>query len=324
MSKSVPAFSTDRFAWTLVGGMALTTLFACGAAGFMLDLRRALLPAGGLLVLLGGVVAGRRLGRPRLTAGSSAFLQMTLFSILGVALSYALAAGAGPVWDAQFAAADAALGFDWPAVYRAADAMPAALWVGGIAYHSLTLHMIVCIVALAGTRRFAALRVCVAAAILAGFVTVLASGVLPGNGIVVDPAGYRNLWPSIAWLERDLVAGLRDGSLRTLDLGQLMGIVTFPSYHATLPLIFIWAQREVPYLRIVGPVWAGLTIIATPLFGGHHGVDVLAGLALAPPAIYIARRLVLGTPLATVRSTLLPFRARAVLRGQPKTAEIAE
>ena len=70
-----------------------------------------------------------------------------------------------------------------------------------------------------------------------------------------------------------------------------MGIVSFPSFHATLAAIFIWAFGAMPRLAGPGRGWAILTIVATPVFGGHYGVDVLMGLLLAPPAIVAAQRL---------------------------------
>lgn len=284
----------DRISWGLIVAMVVACLLAIDGLGFQVDPGRAMLPAGGLAILAAAVAIGRVGGRPRLEAGATAFLQMTLFTIIGVVLSYALAARARPLWDDRLAAADRALGFDWPAVFHAADGSVAALWIGGIAYHSLTVQMIVAIVVLSGTSRFATLRVAVMAAILGGFATILMSGATPATGNVFDPAGYRHLWPSVAWMERAMIYGLRDGSFRTLDLTQLMGIVTFPSYHATLPIILAWAQRDVKGWRIVAPVWAGVTIVATPVFGGHYGVDVLAGVALAPLSIVAAQWLARG------------------------------
>jgi len=272
----------------LVASMAGLCLLACHNMGFVVTPPRAILPGLGVLILLGAVLVGKVRNRPRLAAGATAFAQMTLFTILGVVLAYALAARAGPLWDERLAAADAWLGFDWPAIYRAADAAPPAIWVGLLAYHSLVAQMIVCIVALSATGRTDTLRTAVAAAIISGLVTIMISGAMPAMGNVFDPAAYRNLWPSVAWAERDLIAGLRDGRSRVLDLSDLMGIVTFPSYHAALPVILAWAQRDVPLLRVVAPLWAILTIAVTPLFGGHYGVDVLAGLGLAVVAITIA------------------------------------
>lgn len=290
--------SPDRpnatIAWWLITIMAAACLLACHGLGFRIRAATAIAPAVGLAILCAGAIVGIRTNRPRLHAGAIAFLQMTLFTLLGVVLAYALAARAGPLWDGAFAAADRRLGLDWPALFAAADKAPPALWIGGFAYHSLTLQMIVCIVVLSAAGQAGRLTVAVTAAILGGFVTILISAAMPAMGNVFDPAAYRHMWPSIAWMERAMITGLRDGSYRTLDLTQLMGIVSFPSYHATLPVILAWAQRDARGWRIVAPLWAGVTIVATPVFGGHYGVDVLGGLAMAPPAIAAASRMVCG------------------------------
>ena len=280
--------SSDTAGWLLVALMAAACLLACHGLGFVVE-PLAAVPAGvGLAVLVGTMLFARARGRTRLDLGATAFLQMTLFTLLGVVLAYALAARGGALWDDRLAAADARLGLDWPAIRRVADRLPAALWVGAIAYHGLVAQMIVCIVALSAAGRAGELRRAVVAAILSGAVTIAISGAVPAMGNLVDPASYRHLWPSVAWQERALIAGLRDGSGRVLDLTRLMGIVSFPSYHATLAVILAWAQRNLPVLRVASPACAGVTILATPLFGGHYGVDVLAGLGLAVAAIAVA------------------------------------
>lgn len=272
--------------------MLLTFLAVQRGDPFGFDLVGALPPALGLAILIGVVIHSRRAGMPRLFAAATAFLQMTLFTLLGVILAYAIAAGAGPLWDARLAVADRALGLDWPAIRRLLDASPLLVWPLGLAYHSLILQMVVVIIALSEARRFAALQQAVCAAILSGFVTVLLSGLMPALGNLFEPGAYRHLWPSVAWMEKGIVTGLRDGSLRVIDLCAMMGIVSSPSYHATLAAIFIWAFGQLPRLRVAGSAWAVLTIVATPVFGGHYGVDVIAGLLLAPPAVAAARLLV--------------------------------
>ncbi|BCA64041.1 hypothetical protein HMP09_3275 [Sphingomonas sp. HMP9] len=281
----------DTPSWLLLAAMLLSFLAAQYHHRFTVDPIRAA-PAIASLMTLGGALAiGRYTARPRLAAGATAFLQMTLFTLFGVVLAYALAANSGPLWDARLAAADRAIGFDWPVVLALLDTCPPVIWLLGLAYHSLTVQMIVVIVALSGMGRFNTLRTMVCAAILSGFFTILISGLTPAMGNLFDPARYVHLWPSIAWLEQGLISGLRDGSLRVLDLTMLMGIVSFPSFHATLAAIFIWAFGALPRLALPGRAWAILTIVATPVFGGHYGVDVIMGIILAPPAIIAARHL---------------------------------
>jgi len=48
-----------------------------------------------------------------------------------------------------------------------------------------------------------------------------------------------------------------------------------------------WAVGRTPWWRVTLPIWATITIIATPLFGGHYAIDVLAGAGLAVLALYL-------------------------------------
>ena len=107
-------------------------------------------------------------------------------------------------------------------------------------------------------------------------------------GNLFDPDQYQALWPSVAWKDRDLLLGLRSGAHRVVDLSHMTGIVSFPSYHAALPLILAWGVYPVRSLRLPAAVWAGLTISAAPLFGGHYVVDIMAGLMLAAVALGVA------------------------------------
>jgi membrane-associated phospholipid phosphatase len=306
----------DRLSWLAILAMLLALVAAMPPHRFVLDLPRVVLPLAGLGLLAALMVVGQRTGRWRLASAATAFLQMTLFTILGVVLSYALAARAGPLWDPWLAAADRSLGIEWQLLLAALDRLPPVVWLLGIAYHSLIAQMVLVIVLLAQARRVATLRIMVAAAILSGFVTILVSGAAPAMGNVFDPDAYRTLWPSVAWSDAALIDGLRDGSHRAIDLGAMTGIVTFPSFHATLSLIFIWAFRRLPRFALAGGCWATLTIVATPVFGGHYAVDVVAGLLLAPPAIAAAHWLS-GRSLNAKAYDLLRKSTRIVV-GRPR------
>jgi hypothetical protein len=300
----------ERTSWALIGAMLALFMALQLHASF------ALAPLGlaAAALVLGGLGLGwrraSRLGQTNAAAGAVALIQMTLFTLLGVAISYALAARAGPLWDGAFADADRALGFDWPAIRALLDQWPLLVAALGVSYHSLSLQMVVVICALSAARRLDVLRITVCAAIGSGFVTVLLSGLFPADGNVFDPAAYRHLWPSVPWQQMELLHGLRSGAMRTIDFLQLEGIVTFPSYHATLAVLFAWSFRSVPGMRTAGPAWAGLTLIATPVFGGHYMVDVLAGALLAAISVILARRLAAGVP----KLALLPTSRTALQR----------
>lgn len=286
----------DLLSWRLLAAMTVFLLPLAWETPFAVAPDKAVLPGLGLAFLAGVAVAGRILGMPRLRIAGVAFLQLTLFTIGGVALSYMLAARGGPLWDARFAAWDVGLGVNWPALRKAVDASNGLVWVLELAYNGIVPQMIVVVVALSALARFAVLRVTVAAAIIAGLLTIAISAFMPADGNLFDPAVYRHLWAPVALNQAGLIAGLRDGTVRTLDLSAMQGIVTFPSYHAALAAIFVYAFRPIPKLAVPGGLWAGLTILATPLGGGHYAVDVIAGLGLAFVSLLAARRLVAGEP----------------------------
>jgi hypothetical protein len=290
MSRIKIGLRAGAAAWWLITAMLMACAIASWGLGFRYAMPRSLAPIVVLMVLAGAARCGKLWNRPALYAGATAFLKMTLFTLIGVVLSYALAARAGPLWDARFSAMDQAIGFNWPFIFEAADHVPVALWLGGLAYHSLTLQMVACIVILSASNQFDRLRIAVTAAIASGFATILISGLMPALGNVFDPTSYRHLWPSVAWLEQGMIIGLRDGSWRAIDLTRLLGIVTFPSYHATLPIILAWSVAQTRWCRVVAPAWAAITIIATPLFGGHYAIDVIAGAGLAILALWLVLR----------------------------------
>ena len=78
---------------------------------------------------------------------------------------------------------------------------------------------------------------------------------------------------------------LRPGTLHSVKLDNLEGLITFPSFHTTGALMFIWAFRSVPFLR--GPAVALniSLILATPIDGAHYFIDLVGGATVAFAAI---------------------------------------
>jgi hypothetical protein len=291
---------SDRITWLSIAAMLLLFMALQPERPILIEAATAPIPMGGIALLIGMRKIGLVRGLPNLVVAADALLQMTLFTLAGILLSYALAAHGGALWDADFAYWDAALGLDWAAIRAAVDRSFFATWLLTIAYHSLIPQMVLIILLLSAAGLHSLLRTTVLAAVLAGFATILLSGQMPAMGNIFDAASYRHLPQSVAALHADIISGLRTGALRTIDLRQMMGIVTFPSYHAALALIFIAAFRHLPKVRTLGSAWAGLTIVATPISGGHYGVDVLAGLGVAMLSLAAARTLFrpsFGAPL---------------------------
>jgi len=78
--------------------------------------------------------------------------------------------------------------------------------------------------------------------------------------------------------------GLRDGTFHTINGLNSEGIITFPSLHAALSILFATALWRVRGIKWAGLALNGLLLISTPAFGSHYFVDVLAVRCSQPPA----------------------------------------
>lgn len=252
------------------------------------------------IVVLGAMANHYRTRRPHpnISAMLTGLQLMLLFSACGAALSYMVATWNGPLLDARFAGWDRAMGFDWLAWLHWLNGHPRFADLLGLAYQTLIPQMVALIVILGICRQLAALRTALLAAMMAGFATILLSGIFPAIGTYtyygLAPADYPNLRPIASSLHMADLHALRDGSLRVLALDHMQGIITFPSYHGALAAVFGWgfSRVTIALVRWCGISVAALTLIATPVDGGHYFSDVIAGLIIASLSILIARKAV--------------------------------
>jgi hypothetical protein len=266
-------------------------------APFSFDWGSAVMPAG-FLAVLAGVSAFYRTLRPdpAIAGMTTGLQQMILFTSLGAPLSYMIAAHGGPFWDVRLQQWDQSLGLDWRGYLAWVNARPLLGTAYHFAYVSLIPQTIAVIVGLGFARKTKELRIVVFAAILAGTITICLSGLTPAVSnfafLGLGPSDYPNLHPAAAFIHMADLEGLRSGTLRTLSLDHMQGIITFPSYHAALATVFLWGFFHVPVLRWPGLIVATLTLLATPIDGGHYFVDVVAGSAIAVASLRVAHRLV--------------------------------
>jgi hypothetical protein len=291
--------SAPDSAWAVLLLSTLLVLALQIGQPFALTLRGLALPLT-CVVGLGALAAFYRHLRPdvRLCAMLTALQQMVLFSMIGAFLSYMVAARGGPYWDADFAAWDGALGLDWMSWLRWLDMRPWLAMPLRLAYASLMPQMAALIVILGLTGAIADLRTTILAAMIAGLCAVIVSGFVPAQAaysyLNLSPADYPNLRPAAAFAHVADLEALRAGTLRSLSVSELEGIITFPSYHGALAIVFGWGFWRVPLraVRWAGVLLASMTLIATPVDGGHYFVDVLAGAVIALASLWLARRAV--------------------------------
>ena len=185
-------------------------------------------------------------------------------------LSYLSARLPVALLDARLAAADAVLGFHWPLWAAAVTAIPTLPRLLHAIYFSLIPQfLLIFLIAAVCTdrRRLAELFWSVS---IAATLTCSLSGLIPALGAkpYFGVAGAD-------WVH-DLTR-LREPGQLVFKLQQMTGIVSLPSFHTELAVIFAWAARRTGLLGWAVAVLNAVMIVSTLTVGGHYLVDVVAG-----------------------------------------------
>jgi membrane-associated phospholipid phosphatase len=211
--------------------------------------------------------------------------QIIAFAAVAAPLSYVGASAAFPLWDASFAALDHRLGLDWMAWLAIMNTAPLLHAILAVAYASFAVQTTAIVIVLAITGHALRLRIFILSFMLLTLITIAISAVMPAQGVW----GYLHLSaldsPAIAPITRDLPLpvffGLRDGTFRHLVAEGAEGIISFPSLHAGLGLLFIFGLWPVRYVGWLSLLLNFAMIAATPVDGSHYFSDVFAGLIVA-------------------------------------------
>jgi uncharacterized membrane protein YiaA len=252
---------------------------------------------------------------PRLAFPLTAIAQMILIISVMISLTYIATSANMPLMDTTLLAFDRALGFDFRSYVLFIDDRPWLIGILATGYQAITwpICVIVVLLPLAGYYRRVAEFICAFA--MALIATTCISTIVPAIGaygaLGLVASDFPNIVPQGYYDTLHQAPLLRDGSLRTLDLLQLVGVLTFPSFHAVAAVLYAWTFWPIRWLRPLNILCNGAMLFATPVGGGHYFVDVIAGIALAILSIYAARRI-------GVTSTTYPvFQGRPAILGAP-------
>jgi membrane-associated phospholipid phosphatase len=208
----------------------------------------------------------------------------------GVAfLSYLTAMADWPLRDRELLALDRALGFDWRPAMHAVDQWPLLVGLLGLAYQTHTAQIACVVLFLALRNRPKDLDAFLLAFLIAGALTTTISALVPalGPASLFGDQNFINLKLTGA-TPADVLAQLRAGSARIIDLDHMAGIVTFPSFHTAIALLVVHAMRRDGWLLMPAVGLNALMLASTITEGGHYVIDVLAGGAVTLVAATVA------------------------------------
>ena len=288
------ADSTNSASWLLLSGVLLCILALQARSALWIE-PASLTSLFIATIALGGAAwfYGTMRLRPNFRAMCLSLMQVLLFSALGSILSYLLAREGGPLMDAQLAAWDRAMGLDWLTFITWVDSHGWMVLPLRLAYASLIPQIILLVITFGFTGHIRQMRMMIFAAILSGTIAILISPLVPALSNYVHlglkPGDFGTINPYAGYIHLHDYLALRNGTMTSMSLATAQGIITFPSYHAALATVTLWSFWRAPYLRWPGTILALLTIVATPVDGGHYFIDVIAGCAIAAFAIMAAQ-----------------------------------
>ncbi|ATU91607.1 phosphatase PAP2 family protein [Phyllobacterium zundukense] len=214
------------------------------------------------------------------------------FTAAAAPLSYLVTSLDLPLIDADLIRFDAALGFDWSAYVGQVNERPLLGMICSVIYLTTLLQVALAVITLGLAGKTERTQQFVSAVMLGALVCILVSGILPSAGALATTRPPEIFWgnhhPVVDLAYKQTFFDLRSGAERLISLDKMKGMIAFPSYHGTLSALLILAFFRVGYWFWPILVLNALILMATPVEGGHHLVDVLGGIAVACGSWYIA------------------------------------
>ena len=259
---------TDQpVAWAIIATMAAVAFLWCASIG--LTITHWQLPAAISVVML-LLSAGYRFRNAKIAVMLEGAALWVAFSTAGGILTYPAVTIAKPLQDAVVANLDHIIGFDWYRWYETVmthQVLHVVLWA---AYNSLPAQILLTILVLPAIGKGSRSTDLVVIAAVALLLTILISALFP----VIGPFGtYGKVHEP--WL--DHVLALRQPGPWSFSLREMQGIVTMPSYHTVLAILFCYGFRGTGW---IGRCVVGLNVLmllSIPPIGWHYIADMFIG-----------------------------------------------
>ena len=231
----------------------------------------------------------RRAGHVRIAAALETNAVFIVMAVLLVPVQYPVAMTTLPMVDRLLFNADHALGFDWRS-FANFFSSTRTLWLLKQAYFSMDWQGPVTLVILAAIGRLDRAWRFVIAAMLAFSIAIVLFPLFPADGQYVLCGIRPPNVPAVGQLCEypQVLHGLRDGTLTKLEPSMAVGMVSFPSAHAAVALLFVWAIWPIWWLRAPSIVLNVGLCAGAIVIGSHYFVDILGGMVLCVGCVKLA------------------------------------
>ncbi len=207
----------------------------------------------------------------------AAWLFLSLLNYLSMSLAF-------PYTDTILFAADRALFPDWKGYFAFVADRPFLVVILGISYGLLTPISVIVFLGMMLGRQTRRAEFYITGFFITALICITAGMFFPAVGSVMHilgghvPSGRFEGVPGVYHVP--ILEKLRGSGPVALDLNDLPGLVTFPSFHTAAGIALFWSQRRT---RLFWPAlaYAAVMIASTPVIGGHYFIDLLGGGVIA-------------------------------------------
>ncbi len=200
-----------------------------------------------------------------------------------------------PMADNWLASLDQAIGFDWLGYILWADSRPlvheAMDWTyGNLEFYVIALFVVLAMRKQARQRCAELIRLFLATAVFCMTAGAFFPAVAAMNYYAPAEDLFQRFSHKTGAYHLEAMEALRTNPSHVLDITELPGLVTFPSFHTAMGIVAIYCARGHRPLFVIMLALNGIMIASTPVFGSHYAIDVIAGTAVAGLAILTHRR----------------------------------
>lgn len=228
---------------------------------------------------------------PRLSAMLFGAGFLCLFSAAASVLNYYLLTVAGGRIDGTLAAIDRALGFNWPAMMIAVAPHTRVTWALFVAYNAALPQIALLLCVLGRKSSYLSIyRFCIAMSV-AALICIVTWSVAPSFGAISVygvPAAASHMELALDQNYAQILVNMLAHGPGFISPIDVKGLIGFPSYHAVLALLTIYYTWPLKLLRWPALLLNLLALAATPIQGGHHLIDVLAGIPVTLFGLFAA------------------------------------
>lgn len=285
-SAAKPKISLNtRLVWIVMLVMAGGDTFGLMATGLSLEGKTFYWSAFAAVGLLGvSALYVRRDHRISALAHMAAII--LVFTGVASVASYLSVVWHQPLIDDGLIAADHAICLNWPAIYGVVAAHRGLHIALIVAYYTLIPQMVILLVLLNFLGRIGRAWELIWMFIISCIGCLVVSAIWPAVG------AFAHFHVELTKPYIHAFASLRDGTMKIIGHERIEGLITFPSLHAALAIIYAYAARGIRFVFPTLAILNTLVFIATPIVGGHHFADLWGGIVITIITIFAAGKLV--------------------------------